>query len=153
MVPPDPAAWCMVYGVWCMVYGVWCMVHGASQNPTGSKSALMRLCVCVMRAHYSRGVYPPPPSLAHFLFFRWQRLTFSTETETAPGDQDNRQCPLRLRYLPALPEHVLGRCNGPRQGTFRGGTHFARPTSSTASFIYCFYFFFNIVSPLPTQSA
>ena len=130
-----------------MVHGAWCMVlHRTRQT----QSPFLCVCVCVCCVRITRVACIPPPPLAHFLFFRWQRLTFSNETETVPGDhQDHRQRPLRLRHLPALPEHVLGRCNGPRQGTFRGGTHFARPTSSTTSFTYFYYFFFNIVSPLP----
>ena len=52
-----------------MVHGAWCMVHGASQNPTDSKPVLMRLCVCVLRAYYSRGVYPPPPPSPISFFF------------------------------------------------------------------------------------
>ena len=125
----------------CFLFS-WCHQipqHGASQNPTGSKPVLM----CT----------PPPSPLAHSLFFYCPRVSLFNQTETAPGDhQDHQQRPLRLRHLPALPEHVLGCCDGPRQGTFRGGTYFAWPTCSTTSFTFFLITFFHYciaASPLP----
>ena len=91
------------------------------------------VCACVCAA-----CTPPPSrpfpffSLATPYFLKWNG-------NRTRGSSRPPQRPLRLRHLPAVPEHVLGRCDGPRQRTFRGGTYFSRPTCSTTSFTYFYY--------------